>query len=231
MPEPIPFNLSGAQLPDSTIDFYTLLNEAPDASTEELRSKISAVYSEAQANRDHRNLTKRREYQALLELLPPARAALLEEPKRARYDDYLAKAKDGEAPLDFETFINDLMGLNEPMEEKTGLLGVQDKAAQPSVRSGDSNRTSAPKTPTTSRPVPQNRPASASSGASYSPSSRPAPSSNTGLAGAAIAFVVGALLGYLVSHHQILPTLLMGVFFAALAFVVLNTQGGKKIKR
>ena len=230
MSETSTFNLSGAQLPDNTIDFYTLLNESPRASTEELRSKIGAVYSEAQANRDHRNLTKRREYQALLELLPPARAALLEEPKRARYDDYLAKAKDGTAPSDFETFINDLMGFNEPMEEKTGLLGVQEKAAAPRARVIETNTPAPSKAAPVPRPAPSNRPV-----ATPAPSSAPArkaqPSSGNGMAGAIGGFVLGALVGFFLFKHAIIPAILLGIVLAAVAFVFLNMQGGTKVKR
>jgi len=230
MSETSTFNLSGAQLPDNTIDFYTLLNESPRASTDELRSKIGAVYSEAQANRDHRNLTKRREYQALLELLPPARAALLEEPKRARYDDFLAKAKDGAAPSDFETFINDLMGFNDPMEEKTGLLGVQEKAAPPRARVIESSTSVPPKAAPAPRPAVPNRPAATP--APLSPPARQAPaSSGNGLAGAIGGFVVGVLLSHFLLHVAIVPAILIGIVLAAVAFIVLNMQSGTKVKR
>ncbi len=123
------YNLAESQLENGTIDFYTLLGEAPDVDEETLRAKIGAVYNFASANRDHRNLNKRREYQALLELLPAARTALLEEPKRARYDAYLSAARAGEADTDFETFMNDLLGNNPADADKTSLLGVQDKRA------------------------------------------------------------------------------------------------------
>lgn len=237
MPDPIAFNLSGAQLPDNTIDFYTLLDEPPGASTEELRSKIGAIYSEAQANRDHRNLNKRREYQTLLELLPPARAALLEAPKRARYDEFLAQAKGGAAPSDFETFINDLMGFNEPMEEKTGLLGVQDKPAEPRARVIQTPATTQPKAAPQSRPAPvPNRPAASSSapGPHISPASRASSSTGSGgnLApvGAIAGFVIGALLGFLLLH-KLLPAILIGVVLAAIGFVVLNSLPSNKVKR
>jgi len=230
MSETSTFNLNGAQLPDDTIDFYTLLNESPRASTEELRSKIGTVYSEAQANRDHRNLTKRREYQALLELLPPARAALLEEPKRARYDDFLAKAKEGAAPSDFETFINDLMGFNEPMEEKTGLLGVQEKAAPPRARVIETGTPTPSKAASAQRPAPSNRP-TATPAPSNAPARKAQPSSGNGMAGAIGGFVLGALVGYFLFKHNIVPAILLGIVLAAAAFVFLNMQGGTKIKR
>lgn len=236
MPDPIAFNLSGAQLPDSTIDFYTLLDEPPSASTEELRSKIGAIYSEAQANRDHRNLNKRREYQTLLELLPPARAALLEPPKRARYDEFLAQAKSGSAPSDFETFINDLMGFNEPMEEKTGLLGVQDKPAEPRARVIQTPVATPSKAAAPARPTPANRPAPAPSAAPEPHISPAHGSASKGSGGGSLApvgaiagFVIGALLGFLLLH-KLLPAILIGVVLAAIGFVVLNSLPGNKVK-
>ncbi len=240
MPEPIAFNLSDAQLPDNTIDFYTLLGEAPSASTEELRTKIGAIYSEAQANRDHRNLNKRREYQTLLELLPPARAALLEEPKRAKYDEFLAKAKIGEAPSEFETFINDLMGFNEPMEEKTGLLGQKEQVegrarviSAPTPPQPKSATPSKPGTQSRPTPAPANRPsAPISSPAPQNPYTlRPAKSSGGGLApiGAIAGFVVGAVLGFLFLH-ALVPAILVGIVLAAIGFIVLNLKPNNKIK-
>ena len=240
MPEPIAFNLSGAQLPDDTIDFYTLLNEPATASTEELRTKIGAIYSEAQANRDHRNLNKRREYQTLLELLPPARAALLEAPKRAKYDEFLTQAKSGAAPSDFETFINDLMGFNEPMEEKTGLPTIKPEEkstprasviptpASPSPRSVSSTKPATPRPQPTSRPtVPSSTPEPQNP---YT--ARPAKSSGMGLApiGAIAGFVIGALLGYLLLGHQLLPAILVGIVLAAVGFIVLNLKPNNKVK-
>lgn len=237
MPDPIAFNLKGAQLPDNTIDFYTLLDEPSSASTEELRSKISAIYSEAQANRDHRNLNKRNEYKTLLELLPPARAALLEAPKRAKYDEFLAQAKNGAAPSDFETFINDLMGFNEPMEEKTGLLGVQDKPAEPRVSVIKTPISPPSKAAPQPRPAPPNWPATpstSSSGPHISPATRPSASQGAGGGsmapiGAIAGFVIGALLGFLLLHKP-LPAILIGVVLAGIGFVVLNSLPSNKVK-
>lgn len=249
MPEPIEFNLSGAQLPDNTIDFYTLLGESPSASTEELRLKIGAIYSEAQANRDHRNLKKRNEYKTLLDLLPAARVALLEAPKRARYDEFLAEARQGSAPLDFETFINDLMGFNEPMEENTGLLGVQDKPAEPRARvistpsAPQSKPASGSKPAIQPKSVPANRPAASPANRPVAPSSSPTPqnpyasrpsskSSGGNLApvGAIAGFIVGALLGYLLLGHHLVPAILVGIVLAAIGFVVFNSNPNNKVK-
>lgn len=237
MPEPIKYNLSEAALADGTIDFYTLLAEPATAETETLRSKIQTLYTESQANRDHRNLSKRREYQTLLELLPAARAALLEAPKREKYDRYLAAARTGTAETDFETFINNLMGFNDEMEEKTGLLGVQEKmptATVQTIPAPSNNSRSAP------APRPNHTPARTVSTSSSAPSgvparNQPAPpgasvSPNAiigGLGGLALGFVIG----FLASQHQVVPSILLGIIVGAIGFVALNRQPKQPIGR
>lgn len=215
------YNLSSAQLDDGTIDFYTLLDQSASATPDELRAKIQALYSDAQANRDHRNLNKRREYQTLLELLPTARTVLLDDSKRARYDAFLNSAKSGSSPGDFEAFINELIGASEAGESRTDVLGVQDKpkevrarviTTQPSPptnpRAGSSP---IPRAPTPPRPTSGGVPA------------RPAPSSSGGsaaLLGAIGAFVVGAIIGWFA--FKIVGAIGLGILFAAIAFVLLN---------
>jgi hypothetical protein len=198
------FNINDAGLEDGTLDFYTLIQEPVDADTETLKAKIQSLYNEAQANRDHRNLTKRREFQTLLELLPRARVALLEPEKRARYNAYLASAQSGTAEVEFDTFMADLLGTNETMEEKTGLLGTQDKPAQPRAR--------VIKAPT--EPVAK---------ATLVPPSTPAPSPMRAVGGAIAGFIVGALFGYVV-FHIVVPSILIGIILAAMCFVVLNRK-------
>lgn len=240
MTEPTAFNLTDAALPDGTVDFYTLIGKTPDAEAEAIRQRIQALYSEATANRDNRNLKKRREYQTLLELLPPARAALLEAPKRAKYDDFLSKAKNGAAPSDFETFINDLMGFNEPMEEKTGLLTLKDKPAEPRA----TVITTPTATPTPTRPTPAARPTTTSgaparpttpsSGSGKAYSTGGAKKSSSGGPGGAIGgiggFVLGFAVGYLLFHSvSIIPAFLLGIILAAAGFVLFNGKVGNKI--
>lgn len=208
MAETSKYNLSNAALEDGTIDFYVLLGETSAADADVLRNRIQVLYAEAQANRDHRNLTKRREYQTLLELLPAARAALLEEPKRARYDAYLSAARTGSASTDFETFMNDLMGFNEQMEEKTGLLGVQEKKAEPRVK--------VIKTP--AQPEKKVEPVQ-KSGSGFS---------QTALIGGIGGLIVGALIGYLALQSAI-PAILIGVVLGAIGFVVLNKKPNNKV--
>lgn len=216
MPEPSKPNLAETQLADGTIDFYTMIGEAPDASTDDLRATIQRLYAEAQANRDHRNLTKRKEYQALLELIPDARNVLLDESRRASYDEYLAHAKAGTASPDFETFMTDLMGLNEPMEEKTGLLGVKEGGeAGPRV-------IKAPKE-TRERPAKSQAPAKKPTRASSDPTP-PLATIGGGVAGLILGYIVGNLM-----FHSLVPALLVGIIVGAVVFVLLNRKPGGKI--
>ncbi|MBW3635549.1 MAG: hypothetical protein KY445_03660 [Armatimonadetes bacterium] len=206
MAEPTSFDLNAAGLDDGTLDFYALIQEPVDADAETLRAKISALYNEAQANRDHRNLTKRREYQTLLDLLPRARVVLLEPEKRARYDAYLASAKKGAAEVEFDVFMSDLLGLEETMEEKTGLLGVQDKPQVARARVLKVPE-AAPSKAETKVKVPQLRP------------SVPV----AALAAALIGFLLGAGAGWL-GLGDAVPALLLGVIGAALGFFIVNRR-------
>ena len=215
----ITYHLAESQLENGTIDFYTLLGESPDANGETLRSKIGAIYNYASANRDHRNLNKRREFQALLELLPAARTALLDDPKRARYDAYLAASRAGVAETDFETFMNDLLGNTESAEDKSSLLGVQEKQ----------------KSDTGPRVIKAPAPPVASSSASRPPASArpsaPAPAGGnaaTPIFGAVGGFVIGFLIGFLLLHSAV-PAILIGAILAAIGFVVLNKKPSGRI--
>ena len=206
----INYHLAESQLNNGTIDFYTLLDAPPESNSETLRSKIGDIYNLASANRDHRNLNKRREFQTLLELLPAARAALLEEPKRARYDDYLAASRRGDADMvEFEDFMNDLLGADELNADKTSLLGVQDK------------QDAAPRSRVIKAPAP---PVAVST---------PRPSAPVGNAmmpifGAIGGFVLGFIVGYLLLHGAV-PGLLVGAILAAIGFVALNKKPGGRI--
>ncbi len=206
----ITYHLAESQLDNGTIDFYTLLGESPDADTETLRAKIGAIYNHASANRDHRNLNKRREFQALLELLPAARTALLEEPKRARYDAYLAAARADTASTDFETFMNDLLGNAETEADRTSLLGVQDKRTAPAPEP-KARVIKAPAPPVSSAPTP---PAAGHSSA-------------TPFFGAIAGFVAGFVIGLLLLG--LVPAILIGLILGAIGFVVLNKKPGGRI--
>ncbi len=198
------YNLADAGLDDGTIDFYTLLQESPDADVETLRAKIQALYNESQANRDHRNLNKRREYQTLLDWLPRAKSALLEPEKRARYNAYLASVRSGTAEIDFETFMGDLLGENEAMEEKTGLLGVQDSSQSPRIRAAK---------PPVEIPQAKN---------TRVPVSAPA-NSSLAIGGAVAALFVGAIAGNAM-NRGLVPTILIAFILGAITFALLNKK-------
>ena len=220
------YHLPESQLDDGTIDFYALLGESPAADEETLRSKIQAIYSYATANRDHRNLNKRREFQALLELLPAARTALLEPPKRARYDEYLDAVKSGNADTDFETFMNDLLGTAASDEDKTSLLGIQEKKEEPRARviktpapAPVAPTATAPAKAATPRVAPAPPVAASGGGAQRSP---------TGFFGAIAGFVAGFVIGMLFFHGSILIGLGIGLVLGAIGFFALNkTPGGR----
>lgn len=112
------------------IDFYQLLGADVEATTTALRRKINDLYQEAQSNRDHRNPTKRRRYEALCDLLPYCRIVLLDPDKRARYDRYREQHEDGKAVPPLDSMMDEIAGrvddsLSGANGEKIGLLAVK----------------------------------------------------------------------------------------------------------
>jgi len=121
-----PSNRLAALKEDGFIDFYELLAVEPDATVTRIRTTINALYNEAQSNRDHRNLNRRREYQTLLQILPQAREMLLEEKIRPRYDAFRDDVQRGAASISFEDWSR---GLEEEANVKSGrssVLGVHE---------------------------------------------------------------------------------------------------------
>jgi hypothetical protein len=120
---------AGAPQGDDFIDFYNLLGAQTEATTTALRRRINELYSEAQNNRDHRNPNKRRQYEALCELLPYCRIVLLDPDKRARYDRYMEQAKSGQNVPPFENIMDEIAGsvgeVAGDSNEKIGLLGTE----------------------------------------------------------------------------------------------------------
>ncbi|HVF84658.1 MAG TPA: hypothetical protein VM821_01650 [Abditibacteriaceae bacterium] len=111
------------------IDFYQLLGADSEATTTALRRRINDLYTEAQSNRDHRNPTKRRRYEALCELLPYCRTVLLDPDKRARYDRYREQFEAGSSVPSFEQMMDEIAGriddVSDNSDEKIGLPGVE----------------------------------------------------------------------------------------------------------
>lgn len=133
------------------IDFYQLLGADTEATTTALRRRINDLYTEAQSNRDHRNPTKRRRYEALCELLPYSRIVLLDPDKRARYDRYREQFEAGTTVPSFENMMDEIAGridddLSDNSDEKIGLPGVEGDdnflPMTPGTLSGTSSRSS-----------------------------------------------------------------------------------------
>lgn len=202
--------------PDGFVDFYGLLEQPANAPADALRARINTLYSEAQANRDHRNIAKRRDYEMMLELLPFARTVLLDDAKRTRYDSYAKEAQSGLANTDFETFMNELTGKSDSdAEERASLLGVQE--------SGTARTTTTP-----ARPAP--RPAAKTPTA-------PARATSGGVSGSAKAslmgtvisvaafFIVMLLVGLVMKNWPIAVG--AGAIVGVVAWVVTHKSGGK----
>jgi hypothetical protein len=194
---PLPANL--AVNPDEFIDYYELLDQPQDATTAELRGRINDLYSDAQANRDHRNPQKRREYQLWLDLLPQARSILTDDPKRAKYDEYRQRVLSGAAVPDYPEFLRELEGKPTQTEESASVLGLRDETPQPVAKS-----------------------TSAGSGTG----APAAPAGSKAAIFALAALVVGALIGF-VATKDIAIALIAGAVVAAIVFFA--TRGGNKI--
>lgn len=112
---------------DGFVDFYELLTLEPDATVTRLRTAINTLYNEAQANRDHRNLNRRRDYQILLQLLPQARSLLLEEDNRKEYDLFRKDYAQGAASISFEDWMRNFEEKKEAENAgNSAVLGIQD---------------------------------------------------------------------------------------------------------
>ena len=121
---PLPQRLTALK-DDGFIDFYELLDVEPDATITRIRTTINALFNEAQANRDHRNLNRRREYQTLLQVLPQTREFLLEEKNRALYDAFREDYRSGKAATSFEDWARNLTEEAEAANtDKSAVLGV-----------------------------------------------------------------------------------------------------------
>ena len=125
MPKTLPERLKALK-DDGFIDFYELLEVETDATGTRIRSTINTLYNEAQSNRDHRNLNRRREYQTLLQVLPQARELLLEEKNRPRYDAFRAESLRGATNVSFEDWARGLNEENSGEDGQSSVLGVNE---------------------------------------------------------------------------------------------------------
>ena len=112
--------------PDEFFDYYELLDQPQDATIAELRGRINDLYTESQANRDHRNTQKRREYQLWLDLLPQVRSILTDETKRAKYDAYRQSVGSGATVTPYPEFLREVEGKPKASSEEASLLGLRE---------------------------------------------------------------------------------------------------------
>ena len=103
---------SRSQLDGKWIDYYALLDIAPDADEDAIRRRIGRVYANAASNSDHRNSAQRDYYRALVErVLPQCRRIMLDADWRSRYDEqhHLHLTQNG-AAQNYVEFIASLRG-------------------------------------------------------------------------------------------------------------------------
>lgn len=107
---------------DGFVDFYELLGLPGNAPAELIGERVNDLYLNAQQNREHRHVEKRRDADFMIELLPHAVNVLTNPDNRARYDAYAASARAGTASVDFDTFMNSsIRGTKDASERKAGL--------------------------------------------------------------------------------------------------------------
>jgi hypothetical protein len=186
-----PPNRMDAVKSDGFIDFYELLEVEPDATTTRIRTTINTLYNEAQSNRDHRNLNRRREYQTLLQALPQARELLLDDKKRERYDTFRDEVQRGTAAMSFEDWTRSMEEEEaEAQGETAAVLGIQEEGSDGVPR--------ATVAPAPRAPKPISRVSVGEVNGARPPSA--ARQSLMGSAISIIAFVVMLLVSYLLFH-------------------------------
>jgi hypothetical protein len=97
------------------LDFYALLDVPVSADEDTIRKRIGKVYSEAAANSDHRDLSRRHYFQALVErVLPQCRRVLLDPEWRAKYDrQHILHSRNDPSAQDYVAFIASMRGGND----------------------------------------------------------------------------------------------------------------------
>lgn len=194
-------SVADAVKPDGFVDYYQLLGVSSNTDSEQLQTRINELYSEAQANRNHRQMEKRREYETLLEMLPQARNILLDDDKRSRYDAYATQVQRGIATTDFSTFVSQLGNRSVADPDRVDVLGVADTP---------STRPDRPKSAATKKKGPSER----------------ARASLIGTAISVIIFFFIAFLTYVVKHDMGLAVLI-GALVGVIAWFVTHRPSDK----
>jgi hypothetical protein len=111
------------------LDFYALLDVPVNADEDTIRKRIGKVYAEAAANSDHRDLTKRHYFQALVErVLPQCRRVLLDPEWRAKYDrQHILHTHGDPSAQDYVAFIASVRGGIVPNDEATIPTRIQEE--------------------------------------------------------------------------------------------------------
>lgn len=218
MPPTPPPNRMAAMKEDGFIDFYELLGVEDEATLTRLRTTINALYNEAQSNRDHRNLNRRREYQNVLQLLPQARELLLDEKKRERYDSFREDYKRGATTISFDSWTRQLQEEEETANAgKSAVLGVQGEEAE------------MPKSPTASvTKVPLDKPKPKPRSRVVVEDGAAPDSTRNSLLGTVIAIIVGfaffALLNFIIKLDFPLAVI-AGVIACVIVFIITHRKG------
>lgn len=111
------------------LDFYALLEVPVNAEEDTVRKRIGKVYSDAAANCEHRDLSKRHYYQALVErVLPQCRRVLLDPEWRAKYDrQHILHSIEDPSAQDYVTFIASVRGVAPDTTSKNVSQRVQEE--------------------------------------------------------------------------------------------------------
>jgi ABC-type Na+ efflux pump permease subunit len=219
---PTPPNRLAAMKEDGFVDFYELLGVEEDATLTRLRTTINALYNESQANRDHRNLNRRREYQTLLQLLPQARELLLDEKKRERYDAFREDHKRGVTTISFESWTRQLQEEEETENAgKSAVLGVQGEEDAPQSKSPTASVTK----------VPLNKPKAKPRSRVVVEEGPNADATRSSLMGTVVAIIVGfaffALLNFVIKLDFPLA-IIAGVIACVIVFIITHRKGTGK---
>lgn len=200
------------------VDYYELIHEDPESTVTRLRTAINNLYNEAQANRDHRNLNKRRSYQTLLQYLPEARELLLDEDIRHKYNIYREESLDGIAKQSFDEWKKATLNKGDDMEHAS-LLGVQEEQQRLRGQEVRAQVLTVPKEKTPRSRVAVDENASKPTSAT--------PPALMGSALSAIVFFVVLVLVKFILHRSFPTAIIIGAILAIIVWFVSHQNKGK----
>lgn len=180
--------------PRTWLDFYSILDTAPQADTDTLRKTINKMYVQAHKELDHRELSRRFYCQVLSQkVLPQCRRILLDQEMRRAYDEQWQLHHDGsETAISYSEFFAALA--KNSHADATTMLTESELAILPSFQPKPKASTSVDSAPATA-PEPQSAPASESAPEPESEpasESQPEPAQSTSTKAASAPVVVPA---------------------------------------